>query len=352
MVCPACGTKLRAAAKFCDECGSPTASSSRSGAEYKLVTVLFADVIRSMEIASALDPERLREIMTELFSRSAVVVRHYGGTVDKFTGDGIMALFGAPVALEDHAFRACLAALGIQEETRRVAAEVERLDGVALNLRIGLNSGQVIAGEIGSSPLSYTAIGEHVGMAQRMESVAPSGGVMLSASTARLVEDAVVLGDSQLVYVKGHSAPLPARRLLSIATDRGRMGRRESTLVGRTGEMSTLVEILQQSIDGNGQVVCVVGHPGIGKSRIAFELASIATSDGIEVFSTYCESHASEVPFLVLARLLRSVFGVGDLENDSARARVGHAFPRRTSRICSCSTTCSAFATSTWPCRI
>ena len=135
--------------------------------------------------------------MTELVDRCAAVVQRYGGTVDKFTGDGIMAVFGAPVALEDHAIRACLAALGVQEEAKRLAVDVGERDGVDLQLRVGLNSGEVIAGEIGSGPFGYTAVGEQVGMAQRMESVAPPGGVMLSESTARLVEDAAVLGGSR-----------------------------------------------------------------------------------------------------------------------------------------------------------
>jgi class 3 adenylate cyclase len=160
--------------------------------------------------------ERLREIMAELVDRCAVVVLRYGGTVDKFTGDGIMAVFGAPVALEDHAVRACLAALGVQEEAKRLAVDVQERDGVDLQLRVGLNSGQVIAGEIGSGPFGYTAVGEQVGMAQRMESAASPGGVMLSASTARLVEGAVTLGESELVQIKGADAPVPARRLLGM----------------------------------------------------------------------------------------------------------------------------------------
>ena len=127
--------------------------------EYKQVTVLFADVVHSMDIAAAVDMERLREIITELVERSAAVVQRYGGTVE-YTGDGVMALFGAPVALEDHAFRGCLAALAIQEEASRLAAEVSCRDGVALRLRVGLNSGRVIAGEIGSGSLGYAAIGE------------------------------------------------------------------------------------------------------------------------------------------------------------------------------------------------
>ena len=144
------------------------------------------------------------------------MVQRYGGTVDKFTGDGIMAVFGAPAALEDHAIRACLAALGVQEEAKRLAVEVKDRDGVDLRLRVGLNSGQVIAGEIGSGPFGYTAVGEQVGMAQRMESVAPPGGVMLSASTARLVENSAMLGEPEMVQIKGADEPVPAHRLLGM----------------------------------------------------------------------------------------------------------------------------------------
>ena len=185
MTCRTCGTEPLANARFCHGCGSAVAESAVT-AQYKQVTVLFADVVHSMDIATAVGAERLREIMAELVSRAAIVVQHFGGTVDKFTGDGIMAVFGAPVALEDHAVRACLAALGVQEETTRLAVEVRERDGVQLQLRVGLNSGQVIAGEIGSGPFGYTAVGDQVGMAQRMESVAPPAGVMLSESTARL----------------------------------------------------------------------------------------------------------------------------------------------------------------------
>ena len=135
----------------------------------------------------------------------------------EFTGDGVMAVFGAPAALEDHAVRACLAALAIQEETSRLAAVVARRDGVALRVRVGLNSGEVIAGEIGSGSLGYAAIGEQMGMAQRMESVAPPGGVMLSASTARLVDSSAALGEPEMVRIKGADQPVAAQRLLGMA---------------------------------------------------------------------------------------------------------------------------------------
>src|ERR1700757_3930890 len=227
--CRTCGTEPLENARFCHGCGSPVKDGD-TRAEYKQVTVLFADVVHSMDIAAAVGAERLREIMTELVERSGEVVRRYGGTGDKFPGDGIMAVFGAPTALEDHALRACRAALGIQEEATRLAADVQRRDGVALPLRVGLNSGQVIAGEIGSGPFGYTAVGEQVGMAQRMESAAPPGGVMVSASTARLVEGAATLGEVERVRIKGTDQPACAQRLLDVPEVRRAVGRAEANL--------------------------------------------------------------------------------------------------------------------------
>src|SRR6201997_1254207 len=162
LVCGSCGAQSSPTAKFCSECGTRLTQVSQA-AEYKQVTVLFADVVHSMSIAAAVGAERLREIMAELVNITTAAVKRYEGTVDKFTGDGIMAVFGAPSALEDHAARACLAALGIQDETVRLAAEVRDRDSIDLQVRVGLNSGQVIAGEIGSGALGYTAIGDQVG---------------------------------------------------------------------------------------------------------------------------------------------------------------------------------------------
>jgi class 3 adenylate cyclase len=321
LACVACGTELPPRSKFCHECGSPVAVLGPP-AEYKQVTVLFADVVRSMGIAAAVDVERLREIMTELVERSAAVVRRYGGGSVEYTGDGIMAVFGAPVALEDHAFRACVAALGIQEEAIRLAGEVGRRDGVALRLRVGLNSGRVIAGEIGSGALGYAAIGEPVGFAQRMESVAPPGGVMLSESTARLVERTVVLAEPQWVRIKGADEPVCARRLVAIGARDGLIGRAEASLVGRRWEMSAVEGLLDRAIDGHGAVVNVVGSPGIGKSRLAREVAAIARRHNVEVFTTFCESHASDIPFRVVARLLRAATGVEGLDAEAARAQI------------------------------
>jgi len=323
--CGSCGTGLRANARFCDECGAPTAVSGDT-AQYKQVTVLFADVVGSMDIAAVLDLERLREIMTALVERSAALVQRYGGTVD-YNGDGVMALFGAPVALEDHAFRACLAALAIQDEATRLAAEVLQRDGVALRLRVGLNSGRVIAGEIGSGALGYAATGETVGYAQRMESAAPEGGVLLSESTAQLVEHTVLLAEPEWMHIKGAGQPLRTHRLLAIQPRQGVVGRAEPSLVGRRWEIAALDAMVDRTIGGRGGVVTVVGPPGIGKSRVAREVAALASGRGVEVYWAFCESHASDVPFHAVTRLLRAAMNVAEVDGEAARTRLRAAAP-------------------------
>ena len=324
--CPTCGTEPRQDARFCDGCGAPVTEHD-TRVEYKQVTVLFADVMHSMDIAAAVGAERLREIMADIADRCATVVQRYGSTVAQFTGDGIMAVFGAPVALEDHAVRACLAALGVQEEAKRLALEVGERDGVDLRLRVGLNSGEVTAGGLGSGQFGYTAVGEQVGMAQRIESAAPPGGVMLSASTARLVDGAASLGEFELVAIKGAEEPVRARRLLGLGDGHRDAGRAESTLVGRGWEMSAVEGLLERAIDGRGAVVGMVGSPGIGKSRLVREVTAMAAARGVEVFTAFCESHASDIPFRVVAGLLRAATGVRGLDDVAARAGVRAQFP-------------------------
>jgi class 3 adenylate cyclase len=320
LFCGSCGAQSSPTAKFCGECGTRLSQATRS-AEYKQVTVLFADVVHSMDIAAAVGAERLREIMADLVNRCAAVVQRFGGTVNQFTGDGIMAVFGAPVALEDHAIRACLAALGIQEEAMRLAIDVHDRDGVELRLRVGLNSGQVIAGEIGSGAWGYTTIGEQVGMAQRMESVAPPGEMMLSESTARLVDGAAALGQPEMVCIKGARQPVAAQRLLGMQDQHRAAVRAESNLVGRRRELSAVEGLLGRAVEGHGAVVGVVGPPGIGKSRLVREVSAMAATRGVEVFTAFCESHESQVPFHAVARLLRAATGVEGLDPQAARAR-------------------------------
>jgi class 3 adenylate cyclase len=322
LACAACGKALRSSAKFCDACGSPVATP----AEYKQVTVLFAHVVGSMDIAAAVGAERLREILTELIKRSTAVVARYGGTLDKFTGDGVMAVFGAPAALEDHALRGCFAALGIQDEAKLLAAEVGQHDGIELNLRMGLNSGQVVAGGIGSAATAYTAVGAEVGMAHRLGSTARPDTVLLSASTAGLVEDVASLGDPELVPIKGSNHPVVVRRLLGVDAKRPRTASSKSTLVGRKPELASLATMLDRAVAGRGSVVGVVGPAGIGKSRLADEVVQLARSRRIDVFTTFCESHAADVPYGAVARFLQAVWRVSGLDDESARARMRNVF--------------------------
>ncbi|PRC42918.1 cyclase, partial [Mycobacterium sp. ITM-2017-0098] len=324
--CGSCGTALVETAKFCGECGSPTAVRDNT-AKYKQVTVLFADVVRSMDLAAAVDIERLREIMVDFFARSTAVVQRFGGLVE-YNGDGVMALFGAPIALEDHAIRGCLAALALQEEASRLAVELQRDDGVALQLRVGLNSGRVITGEIGSGSLGYRATGMTVGMAQRLESVAPPGGVVLSETTARLVEHRTVLAEPEWLRVKGADEPVCVRRLVTVRPQCDLVGRAEGNLVGRRWEMAALDAMVERAIGGRGAIVNVVGPPGIGKSRVAREVAALAAVRGVALVWAFCESHAQDLSFGVIAGLLRASLGVGNTDDrEAARVNVRRQIP-------------------------
>jgi adenylate cyclase len=315
--CRTCGTELLENARFCHGCGSPV-NEADTRAEYKQVTVLFADVVGSMKLAAVLPTERLRDIMNELFNRAAAVVQRYQGTVDKFTGDGLMALFGAPLALEDHALRACISSMEIQSVTQKFADEVFRRDGVRLQLRVGLNSGEVIAGSIGSGPGRYTAVGHSVGMAQRMEATAPAGGVLCSLSTARLVESAAQLGPVEEVAIKGADVPVPAQRLLALESGRMVVGRNEGAMVGRDADLGRLHGIFDTD---RSHLVGVVGAAGLGKSRLIGEFSAMAAHQRAHVVLARCEAHTTTVAFRALSRLLRAMFNVDGLSDVHGRAR-------------------------------
>jgi adenylate cyclase len=209
VACPACGSEPRAGAKFCDACGAalggaPATAAPPAGpaeSERKQVTVLFADLAGSMDLAERFDPDQWTQIITGLFEAGADAVRRYRGTVDKFTGDGLMALFGAPVAQEDHAARAAHAGLALVAAAREYAAKVRNEHNVDLHVRVGLNSGEVVAGDVAES--GFTAVGHTVGLAQRMESLADPDTVLLSEHTVRLLGTGFVLRDLGAVAVKG-----------------------------------------------------------------------------------------------------------------------------------------------------
>ena len=279
-----------------------------------------------MSIAATVGPERLREIMAELANLCEAVVQRYGGTVNQFTGDGVMAVFGAPVALEDHAIRACLAALGIQDEATRLAAEVKDRDGVDLQLRVGLNSGQVIAGEIGTGSIGYTTIGEQVGM-ERMESVAAPGGVMLSASTARLVDGAAALGEPEMVRIKGAEEPVAAHRLLGIGngiTLSGVPSRIWWVGGGRCPPSRGCWTVRSMA---TARWSAWWGHRVLVRAVWCARFRRWRAARVVEMFTAFCESHTSQVPFHAVARLLRATTGVEGLDGQTARDRVRDRIP-------------------------
>jgi len=294
--------------------------------ERKQVTVLFADVKGSMELAEQLDPEEWSQIMSRFFQILSEGVERFEGFVDKFTGDGIMALFGAPIAHEDHAQRACYAALHLRDELKRYADELRRTAGVSLSVRIGLNSGEVIVGRIGDDlRMEYTAQGHTVGLAQRMEQRAAADSTYLTAHTARLVEGYFQLRDLGEFDLKGVSAPLRAYELQGVGSLRTRLdfsrARGFSKFVGREREMATLESALDAAISGHGQVVGVVAEAGTGKSRLCLEFVERCRARGVRVNEGHCPAHGKTIPYLPLLEMLRDIFGIAERDTDHEARR-------------------------------
>jgi class 3 adenylate cyclase/tetratricopeptide (TPR) repeat protein len=285
--------------------------------ERKQVTVLFADVKGSMDLAEGQDPEQWRRIMQRFFALLADGVHRFEGTVDKFTGDGIMAVFGAPVAHEDHARRACYAALTMLDDIAAYAAELRRTEGLSFSTRIGVNSGEVIAGAIGEGgDGGYTAIGHTVGLAQRMEALAEPGKAYLTEAAAELAGGYFELEDLGEFEIKGASRPVRVFELAGIGAARSRLDlsrkRGFSSFVGRAEEMAMLEAALDRAGSGEGAAVGIVAEPGIGKSRLCHELAERARAAGVEVFEAQAQAHGQGIPFMPVLQMLRAYFGIGD----------------------------------------
>jgi adenylate cyclase len=297
--------------------------------ERKLVTVLFADVSGSMDLAEGQDPEQWRNIMQRFFALLAGAVEDFEGTVDKFTGDGIMAVFGAPVAHEDHAQRACYAALRMLDEVAAYAAELRRDPGLNFSTRIGINSGEVVAGGIGSGDGgAWTAIGHTVGLAQRMEALAEPGRAYVTESTAALARGFLALEDLGEFAIKGSSRPVGVFELAGIGAARSRLdlarARGLSELVGRRAELAELDAAVERARAGEGGAVGLVADPGVGKSRLVHELARRqAGAADVEVFEAQAQAHGQAIPYLPILQMLRSFFGIGDREPDQiAREKI------------------------------
>jgi predicted ATPase/class 3 adenylate cyclase len=339
--CPKCGSEISPTAKFCPECGeqvaAPASDAARSPSpetytpkhlaekiltskaalegERKQVTVLFADLKGSMELLADRDPEEAREILDPVLERMMEAVHRYEGTVNQVMGDGIMALFGAPIGHEDHAVRACYAALGIQDSLKEYAEEVRRSHGAVVQVRVGLNSGEVVVRSIGSDlRMDYTAVGQTTHLAARMEQLAAPGAIRLTARTLQLAEGFVEVTPLGPVPIKGLLEPIEVFELVGASTARTRFEAAErrglTRFVGRSTELEQLRDVLDRASLGRGQVVAVVGEPGVGKSRLFYQFTRSRRLQGLLVLEAAPVSHAKGTTYFPVIELLRRYFGI------------------------------------------
>src|SRR5262245_55107917 len=303
-VCPSCGFSNEPGEDFCGGCAASLAAASRPieprfaapqsytpkhlaekiltsktalEGERKQLTVLFADLKGSMALLANRDPEEARKILDPVLEHMMEAVHRFEGTVNQVMGDGIMALFGAPLAHEDHAVRACYAALRMQESVTRYAEAVRSEQGVTVRIRVGLNSGEVVVRAIGSDlHMDYTAVGQTTHLAARVEQLADPGATLLAPETLALAEGFVQVTSLGPMAVKGLAAPVEVYELVGVSAARSRLQasatRGLSRFVGRDAEVEQLHRAVEQARQGRGQVVAIVGGPGVGKSRLTFEL--------------------------------------------------------------------------------
>ena len=345
LTCAKCHSALPAGAKFCLECGEPvtaghgtsrfaapksytpkylaekilTSKSALEG-ERKVVTVLFADLKGSMELLADRDPEEARKLLDSVLALMMEAVHHFEGIVNEARGDGIMALFGAPLAHEDHAVRACYAALRMQEAVKRHADEMRRREGVLVQIRVGINSGEVVVRSMGSDlRMEYSAVGRTTHMAARMEQLAAPGTIQLTAETLRLVEGLVGVNPLGPVPVKGLDAPIEVFELVGAGAARTRLEAAElhglTRFVGRSAEMEQIRDALDRAGLGRGQVVAVVGEPGVGKSRLVWEVTHSSYVHSWRVLKVSSVSYGKPTSYLPVIDLLRDYFGIGDRDD-------------------------------------
>jgi len=346
--CANCGAPLSATAKFCSECAHPAggargeSTSQRFGApnaytpthlaekiltskaalegERKQVTVLFADLKGSMELLADRDPEEARTFLDPVLEHMMEAVHRYEGTVNQVMGDGIMALFGAPLAQEDHAVRACYASLRMQESVKQYAEGVFRSHGVNVRIRVGLNSGEVVVRAIGSDlHMDYTAVGQTTHLAARMEQLADPGSIFLTAPTLELVEGYVEVKSRGPVPVKGLANPVevyevtgagPARTRLQASAHRGL-----TRFVGRDVELEQLRRAQQLASTGHGQVAAIVGEAGVGKSRLVYEFTHSHRMQGWLVLESASVSYGKATSYLPVMDLLKGYFKIQDRDD-------------------------------------
>ena len=336
-VCAHCGSPASATAKFCAQCGHAltTAGNGRYSSprnytpqhlidkilttkaalegERKQVTILFADIKGSLEMIAGRDVEDAQKLLHAVVELMIDAVHRYEGTVNSVLGDGIMALFGAPIAHEDHAVRACYAALRMQESIARYSEEVQRTHGVPIMVRVGVNSGEIVVSAIGNDlHMEYTVVGQTVHLASRMEQMAKPGGAIATADTYRLAEGYIAMKSLGPVPVKGFAEPVqiyelngagPARTRLQAAAGRGL-----TRFVGRDVEIEQLRRAQQLAAEGHSQVVAILGQAGVGKSRLMHQFIHSEQTKGWLVLESNSTSYGRATPYLPIAELLRSYF--------------------------------------------
>jgi class 3 adenylate cyclase/tetratricopeptide (TPR) repeat protein len=345
--CSQCGSEVSSTAKFCPQCAHPTGltphppaarfvapdaytpkhlaekiltSKAALEGERKQVTVLFADLKGSMELLADRDPEEARELLDPVLKHMMDAVHRYERTVNQVMGDGIMALFGAPVAHEDHAVRACYAALRMQESVRRYAEEVRRTHGVNLQIRVGLNSGEVVVGAIGGDlRMDYTAVGQTTHLAARMEQLASPGSILLAPATLQLVEGMVAVKPLGPVPVKGLAGPVEVCEVTGVGPARTRLqagARRGLTrFVGRDMELEHLRRAQHLAGDGHGQVAAIVGEAGVGKSRLVYEFTHSHRLQGWLILESTSVSYGKATSYLPVIDLLKGYFKIHDRDD-------------------------------------
>jgi class 3 adenylate cyclase/tetratricopeptide (TPR) repeat protein len=336
-ICTNCGRQLSSTAKFCPECAHPAGapastqprfcslkaytpkhlaekiltSKAAVEGERKQVTVLFADLKGSMELLADCDPEEARKLLDPVLECMMEAVHHYEGMVNQVMGDGIMALFGAPIGHEDHAVRGCYAALRMQRRINLYADEVQRAGGTPVQIRVGLNSGEVVVRSIGSDlHMDYTAVGQTTHLAARMEQMAKPGSALVTCDTLKLAEGYVQVRPLGAVPVKGIDTRTPVYELTGIAAARSRLqasaGRGLTRFVGREQELHQLAQALDRAAAGHGQTVAVVGEAGMGKSRLAWEFARSHRTHGWLVLESSSVSYGKATPYLPVIELLKA----------------------------------------------
>ena len=348
LICPECGGQTPLGRKFCGSCGHGLVAAAKPNSidydrpqsytpkhlvdkilttrtaiegERKLVTVLFADVVDSTAMFEHLDPEDVHEIMDGCFRILLDEVHQYEGTINQFRGDGVMALFGAPIAHEDHAARACHASLAILKGLIPYAEELKRDYGIRFRMRIGLNSGPVVVASIGDDlRMDYTAQGDTANLASRMESGAEPGTILVSEHTYRLARDFFQFASKGKIHVKGRKAPLEVHRLLGAGEIETRMAastaRGLTRFVGRRRELESLDEAFRRAASGQGQAVGIVGEAGVGKSRLLLEFLNVLPREGFNYLEGRCLHYGGAMPYLPILDIFRSFVGIkeGDPE--------------------------------------